>query len=165
MLTSLWLGRAKLRSSASGCGLGYNCPTRVHSGAQAEGAMAPQCGLLPTAHWNAWGQGWCCKCILSLCLHHIPNIPLSKAEHIAKPQVKKSGTRDECGPISQSMMYCFKFSFVEKSMVRKKKKSESTLFSHQVRKTIPYHSKPMIKLRKKWPVCHPKSPEINTSIT
>lgn len=125
MLTSLWLGRAKLCSSASGCELGYNCPTRVHSGAQAEGAIAPQCGHLPAAHRNAWGQAWRCKCILSLCLHHITNIPLSKAENIAKPQVKKSGTRDEFGPISQSMMYCFKFSFVEKSMVRKKKKNQN----------------------------------------
>lgn len=165
MPTSLWVGRAKLCSSASGCGLGYNRPTCVHSGAQAEGTMAPQCELLPAAQWNAGGQAWRCKCIFSLCLHHITNIPLSKAEHIAKPQVKKSSTRNEFGPISQPMMYCFTFSFVEKSMVGKKKNPESTLFSRQMRKTIPYHSKPMIKMRKKWPVCHPKSPKINTSIT
>lgn len=47
---------------------------------------------------------------------------------MAKPQVKKSHTGEEFGPIIQSMTYSFKFSFVGKNMFGKENNQNQRCF-------------------------------------
>lgn len=57
-------------------------------------------------------------------MHHIINIPLSKAEHMAKLQVKKSCVEDEFGLIIQSVTYGFRILFNGEKHDWKEEKSE-----------------------------------------